>query len=304
MTLQVEMCRQTDTKALCGRQHLITSDVTAKVDLCQSSSSLCVTEAPQVDNIERDSIVNLLECPVCMDTMRPPIFQCQNGHSICNKCKPGLTKCPTCRGALITTRNLLAEQLAYKVVYFCPNKDRGCFENVSLEDMKKHETSCPYRMYECLVGKDSGCAWVGRRSEILRHMEEKHSKYIYRSDLCSFKYEEFSFLQECKFSCIFSSCGEIFWYRSKRDPERRKLYEIVQYIGPKENASKYVYEHRMVSPDGDQRLTFSNVVRCDTDDFKKMCDTRKCFIIEYDTLEMFAQNGKTFEYQIKMARQK
>lgn len=250
------------------------------------------------------TILSLLECPVCLYTMKPPIFQCQNGHSICSECKPGLLKCPTCRGALIDTRNLLAEELAYKVIYPCKNTVRGCCEKVSLEDMKKHEIACPHRMYECLVAKDNGCTWTGCRSDILRHMEEKHGKYIYRSDLCSFKYEEFNFLQECKFSCIFSSCGEIFWFRSKRDPEKRKIYEAVQYIGPKENASKYAYEHRLVSPSGDQKLTFVNVVTSDTDELKNIYDMRKCFIIDYDTLEIFTQNGKTFEYKIKMCRQK
>lgn len=250
------------------------------------------------------SILKLLECPVCLDTMKPPIFQCQNGHSVCNNCKRGLSSCPTCRGALIDTRNLTAEQLAYKVIHPCNNSARGCYEKMSLEELKKHEAACPYRFYECLVAKENGCTWVGRRSDVLRHTEEKHDKYIYRSDLCSFKYEEFNFFQECKFSCIFSSCGEIFWFRSKRDPEKRKLYEVVQYIGPTENASKYIYEHRLLSPSGDQKLTFTNVVRSDTDTLKDIYATRKCFILEYDTLEMFTQNGKTFEYQIKMCRQK
>ena len=250
------------------------------------------------------SIVNLLECPVCLDTMKPPIYQCQNGHSVCSNCKPGLSNCPTCRGSLINTRNLLAEQLANKVIYLCSNKDRGCYESTSLEDMKRHEAACPYRIYDCLVGRDGVCSWSGRRSEILRHMEEKHPKYIYRSDLCSFRYEEFSFRHECKFACVFSSCGEIFWYRSRRDPEKRKLFEVVQYIGPKENASKYVYEHRMVSPEGDQRLTFTNVVRNDNEDLNAILDAKKCFIMGYDTLEIFAKTGRTFEYKIKMCKRK
>ena len=32
---------------------------------------------------------DLLECPVCMEEMKPPkkIFQCSNGHVICELCK-------------------------------------------------------------------------------------------------------------------------------------------------------------------------------------------------------------------------
>lgn len=40
------------------------------------------------------------ECPVCMENMLPPrrIFQCQNGHIICEICQPRMKeqKCPTC----------------------------------------------------------------------------------------------------------------------------------------------------------------------------------------------------------------
>ncbi len=37
-----------------------------------------------------------LECPVCMDISRPPIYQCEEGHLICSACKPLLTHCPHC----------------------------------------------------------------------------------------------------------------------------------------------------------------------------------------------------------------
>ena len=37
-----------------------------------------------------------LECPVCMDISRPPIYQCEEGHIICSACKPLLTQCPSC----------------------------------------------------------------------------------------------------------------------------------------------------------------------------------------------------------------
>jgi E3 ubiquitin-protein ligase SIAH1 len=237
--------------------------------------------------------------------MRPPIFQCLNGHSVCGECQQRVEKCPTCSGASIDTRNLLAEELAYKVirVYPCKNTARGCNEKAPLEAMKKHESVCPHRMYHCLVGREGGCTWIGRRSAILPHTEQKHRKYISRSDLCQFKYEKFNVLQECKISRIFSFRGEIFLFSSKLDPHKKRLYDVVQYIGPKGNASKYAYEHRLVSPSGDKKLTFVNVVTSDTDQLKDIHELRKCFVMEYDTLEMFTQNDTAFEYTVKMCRQ-
>jgi len=38
-----------------------------------------------------------LECPVCLETARAPIFMCQQQHLICFKCRPRLASCPECR---------------------------------------------------------------------------------------------------------------------------------------------------------------------------------------------------------------
>jgi Zn-finger nucleic acid-binding protein len=224
-----------------------------------------------------------------------------NGQSVCGECRRRISNCPTCRGAFIDTRNLIAEELAYKVRYPCKNTFRGCNEKTRLKDMEKHESVCPHDMYHCLVAKDNGCTWTGMCSDILPHTEEKHDEYIYRSDL--FRHEEFNFLQQCKISGIFSFCGEIFWLRSEHDPLKRMLYESVQYIGPEENASKYAYKHTLVSPSGDQKLIFENVVKSETDDLENIHELQKCFVMEYDTLKIFAQDGKAFEYTVKVCKQ-
>ena len=41
---------------------------------------------------------DILECPVCYATIKQtPIYQCRNGHVVCENCRPRLTTCPTCR---------------------------------------------------------------------------------------------------------------------------------------------------------------------------------------------------------------
>ena len=39
-----------------------------------------------------------LDCPVCFDTTHSiPVYQCTNGHFVCNDCIPKLKECPICR---------------------------------------------------------------------------------------------------------------------------------------------------------------------------------------------------------------
>ena len=66
--------------------------------------------------IMASSIKTLSECPVCFGEMFSPmkIFQCINGHSICEDFKDNVyvTSCPSCRVTLKgvqMTRNILAE---------------------------------------------------------------------------------------------------------------------------------------------------------------------------------------------------
>ena len=62
-------------------------------------------------------INDLLECPVCMETISSaPIFQCRNGHIVCKDCHPKLESCPICREANLydtpmTIRNLKLEEM-------------------------------------------------------------------------------------------------------------------------------------------------------------------------------------------------
>jgi len=59
-----------------------------------------------------------LECPVCMEEMKPPrkIWQCADGHAVCELCKkkPEVTCCPACRKYFVG-RSTIAEKFARAV---------------------------------------------------------------------------------------------------------------------------------------------------------------------------------------------
>ena len=58
------------------------------------------------------SALQLLECPVCLETIPPPAFQCCHGHVMCARCRSRSEKCPVCRVSLGPKgRCLLADKL-------------------------------------------------------------------------------------------------------------------------------------------------------------------------------------------------
>ena len=73
-------------------------------------------------------LLSQLECPVCMEYMRPPIMLCENGHNICNICKQEVPHCPTCRQQFSNTRNVALEKVAIEVNYPSTYRNYGCWE--------------------------------------------------------------------------------------------------------------------------------------------------------------------------------
>ena len=63
-----------------------------------------------------EDLTNTLQCPVCLETAHnPPIFQCPEGHLLCQDCNKRLKECPRCGNPLQNSRNGTAEKLAEKL---------------------------------------------------------------------------------------------------------------------------------------------------------------------------------------------
>ncbi|XP_066248852.1 uncharacterized protein [Euwallacea similis] len=91
----------------------------AGVDPDCSPEALCCGPIPS--NLTRlsacmSTILAFLECPVCLDTIAPPTYQCDNGHLICVKCRTKSERCPVCRLKLASGRSLMADQVYNAVI--------------------------------------------------------------------------------------------------------------------------------------------------------------------------------------------
>lgn len=76
---------------------------------------------PTLANSQRnlEAARGTLECPICMETMRPPtrIWMCPSSHLVCEPCKGRLNgaPCPTCRTEKVAQRAHMAEDFARAV---------------------------------------------------------------------------------------------------------------------------------------------------------------------------------------------
>ena len=133
-------------------------------------------EAPAVPP-NQAVLLSLLECPVCYNTMLPPIRQCSEGHNFCDKCCQRLMnsshdsarKCPSCRARLrcpvSRARNLEVWATESAVEIECDHAP--CKERFPYGRFAEHKATCIGQTVQC---PKRCCAWRGEPSSLAVHL--------------------------------------------------------------------------------------------------------------------------------------
>jgi len=87
-----------------------------------------------------------LKCPICFEVPEKEIYQCLNGHTVCDSCCTDLKLCPQCREPYGSkkSRNRALEQILDKQTFDCNFKNEGCNEKLKRQDITKHAEDCPF----------------------------------------------------------------------------------------------------------------------------------------------------------------
>ncbi|XP_066360835.1 uncharacterized protein [Miscanthus floridulus] len=89
-----------------------------------------------------------LDCGVCFLPLKPPIFQCSNGHVVCSLCHDKLKATGKCHVCGVTTdgnsRCHAMERLAESIRFLCSNAAYGCTARLVYHDRGGHWQQCPH----------------------------------------------------------------------------------------------------------------------------------------------------------------
>uniref|UniRef100_A0A1B6L8D0 E3 ubiquitin-protein ligase Sina-like RING finger domain-containing protein n=1 Tax=Graphocephala atropunctata TaxID=36148 RepID=A0A1B6L8D0_9HEMI len=131
------------------------------------------------------SIQEALVCPICQNTLTPPVVQCKNGHLICKFHKK--SKCPSCRAKFATISPAVFNRILNPRQHLALGKNLslndasttrrcnhpGCSKKVMIGE--DHELWCGYRPTICIFDDSfHNCKWTGIVSRLPRHVESKH----------------------------------------------------------------------------------------------------------------------------------
>lgn len=89
-----------------------------------------------------ECIIAEIECPICLNYIRPPIYMCESSHNFCSSCFYNIADCPLCHSNLGNMRNLALEKISANLTYPCVNKIHDCEFREKLPKLTPHEAFC------------------------------------------------------------------------------------------------------------------------------------------------------------------
>ena len=93
-----------------------------------------------------NSIQDVLECIICLELPRKdPIYQCDNGHLLCEFCHKRVDECPLCKVNLKNIRALAVEKILRKCPRPCKFQGKGCSALMRQLSLKEHEKNCDFK---------------------------------------------------------------------------------------------------------------------------------------------------------------
>ncbi|CAH2075139.1 unnamed protein product, partial [Iphiclides podalirius] len=220
-------------------------------------------------------LLRLLECPVCLEWMEPPVAQCRRGHLVCSRCRSRLSSCPVCRTAFSTVRNRAMEGVAELLRYPCRH---GCGREVRLRRRGAHEASCSARRYRCPAPPCNERAPLPL-AELLSHLQKKHTSLMKNG-----KTHKFSMKMNTKQhdTWLVLVGHELFHMRIDVDIRSWGIVVYVAYIGPKCKASNFTYEVTVVGQNNERRLVYSRVTHSDLESSSLNVSRQDCFHLTLD----------------------
>ncbi|CAH0627356.1 unnamed protein product [Chrysodeixis includens] len=221
------------------------------------------------------NLLRLLECPVCLEWMEPPISQCRRGHLVCSRCRTRLASCPVCRTTFSSVRNRAMEGVAEMLRYPCRH---GCGREVRLRRRGPHEASCGARRYHCPAPPCARHPPLPHH-ELAHHFQCKHLPILKIGRKHKFSMKVNS---EQHDTWVIMALDEYFHLRVDVDIRTWGVIVYVAYIGPKRKARNYTYEVVVEGQHNSRCLKYARATHSDLESSSLNVSRQDCFHLTLD----------------------
>lgn len=189
------------------------------------------------NNMISYDILSELECPVCLEYITPPIYQCVSGHSFDLACKNSITECPVCKKEIYPSSNVTLEKVTSYLIYPCKNIEYGCEYASGPQKIKEHEKYCKHGARSCPINEYEWCIWKNKTSEMYSHIRNIHHDCLLEVDtVCTFVDLE----QEEACCYLLKYAKNLFKLHYRY--QNATFSWAMQLIGPPDESSNYWFE--------------------------------------------------------------
>lgn len=136
----------------------------------EAAGALVPVEAMAEPQINVRMEVALLHCTACLRPLKPPIFKCEVGHTVCCSCHGD--HCPVCNRATTYSRCGDLDAFVGAVKVPCPYEEYGCKSYVIYYEVAGHEGECACAPCSC---PEPGCGFSSSPAKLLDHFAAVHS---------------------------------------------------------------------------------------------------------------------------------
>lgn len=247
------------------------------------------------------TINDLLECPVCMRLMYPPIHQCSNGHTICYKCKSKIhDTCPICRQKLGNIRCIALEKVAELLDLPCKFRSFGCNDTIPHKNRISHEKSCRFRLYNCPYA-GAECSVMGDIRSLVEHLKEDHGVDVHDGSSFNHRYVK-SNPNEVENAMwmltIFNCFGHQFClhFEAFNLQDAPVYMAFLRFMGDEIEAQNFSY---ILEVGGKGRkMTWQGIPRSIRDTHKTVRDSLDGLIIQRNQALFFSGDGKELKLRV------
>ncbi|KAL0369394.1 UNVERIFIED_CONTAM: E3 ubiquitin-protein ligase SINAT2 [Sesamum angustifolium] len=248
------------------------------------------------------AVHELLECPVCMNVMYPPIHQCPNGHTLCSKCQSKVRCCPICRHELGNIRCLALERVAESLELPCRYQILGCQDIFPYHGRLRHEQNCRFRPYNCPYA-GAECPVTGDIPFLVAHLKSDHKVDMH--DGCTFNHRYVkSNPQDVENATWMLTVFNCYGYQFCLHFEAFNLgtapvyMAFIRFMGDDHDARKFSYSLE-VGGNG-RKMTWQGIPRSIRDSHIKVRDSMDGLIIQR-SMALFFSGGNRQELKLKVA---
>jgi hypothetical protein len=248
-----------------------------------------------------EGLLKALQCPRCKMYMAPPISFCENGHNICNSCKPKLNRCPDCQEPYLRGTNLTLETIARQVAYPCIYQKNGCQASLPVHLILDHQDDCPYGPYICpvvLAGRRR-CPWKGPLMEMKDHLQSNHKEDIWEGSGVYSK-KQVMVSPAGLHNNVIITFGEIFYLQFRGQDDN--YYGFVKYMGPKRCAKQYRSSISIVSKDENEMVVACYITNNFNEQNEQIISAGKCLKLHYDVIKKFLDDESSMNVKVEISK--